>query len=79
MIGTTILNLNISPESTLAPIISFVADPGIVMLISVLVATFTLGLKRNFSMKEIMGHYTVATKDIAMILLIVAGAGALKQ
>ena len=79
LVGTTALNLNISPESSLAPLMAFVADPGIVMLVSVLIATYTLGLNRNFSMKEIMDLYTVATKDIAMILLIVAGAGALKQ
>lgn len=79
LVGTTALNLNISPESSLAPLIAFVADPGIVMLVSVLIATYTLGLNRNFSMKEIMDLYTLATKDIAMILLIVAGAGALKQ
>lgn len=79
LVATTALNLNIPVESSLAPIIAFVADPGIVMLISVLIATFTLGLRRNFTMKQIMDLYTVATKDIAMILLIVAGAGALKQ
>ncbi|WP_425636408.1 gluconate:H+ symporter [Algoriphagus yeomjeoni] len=79
LVGTTALNLNISSDSSLAPVIAFVADPGIVMLISVLIATFTLGLRRNFTMKQIMDLYTVATKDIAMILLIVAGAGALKQ
>ncbi|RAI83925.1 gluconate:H+ symporter [Algoriphagus yeomjeoni] len=79
LVGTTALNLNISSDSSLAPVIAFVADPGIVMLISVLIATFTLGLRRDFSMKQIMELYTVATKDIAMILLIVAGAGALKQ
>ncbi|MEB2784519.1 gluconate:H+ symporter [Algoriphagus persicinus] len=79
LVGTTGLNLNIPAESGLAPIVAFVADPGIVMLISVLIATYTLGLKRKFSMKQIMEIYTIATKDIAMILLIVAGAGALKQ
>ena len=79
LVSTTALNLNIPTESSLAPVIAFVADPGIVMLISVLIATFTLGLNRNFTMKKIMDLYTVATKDIAMILLIVAGAGALKQ
>lgn len=79
LVGTTALNLNIAEESPLAPFIHFVADPGIVMLVSVLIATYTLGLKRKFTMKQIMDLYTVATKDIAMILLIVAGAGALKQ
>lgn len=79
LVGTTALNLNSSEENPLGPLISFVADPGIVMLISVLIATFTLGLNRKYTMKQVMDLYTVATKDIAMILLIVAGAGALKQ
>lgn len=79
LVSTTALNLNIAPESSLGPIIRFIANPGIVMLISVLVATFTLGLKRGFKMTQLMDIYTIATKDIAMILLIVAGAGALKQ
>jgi len=79
LVGTTALNLNIAEESPLAPLIAFVADPGIVMLVSVLIATFTLGLNRGFKMNQLMNLYTVATKDIAMILLIVAGAGALKQ
>jgi Gnt-I system high-affinity gluconate transporter len=79
LVGTTALNLNIDSESNLAPFIQFIADPGIVMLISVLVATYTLGLRRKYKMIQLMDIYTVATKDIAMILLIVAGAGALKQ
>jgi len=79
LVGTTALNLNIDSESKLAPFIQFIANPGIVMLISVLVATYTLGLRRKYKMVQLMDIYTVATKDIAMILLIVAGAGALKQ
>lgn len=79
LVGMTALNLNTSTESSIAPLIGFVADPAIVMLISVLVATYTLGLRRNFKMTQLMDIYTIATKDIAMILLIVAGAGALKQ
>jgi Gnt-I system high-affinity gluconate transporter len=79
LIGTTALSLSTPEESPFAKLISFVADPGVVMLLSVLVATYTLGLRRNYTMSQLMDIYTVATKDIAMILLIVAGAGALKQ
>jgi Gnt-I system high-affinity gluconate transporter len=79
LVGTTALSLNTSEESPFAKLITFVADPGVVMLLSVLVATYTLGLRRKFSMSQLMDIYTIATKDIAMILLIVAGAGALKQ
>jgi Gnt-I system high-affinity gluconate transporter len=58
---------------------SFFGDASIVMLISVLVATFTLGTGTGKSIKEVMFIYGEAMKDIALILLIVAGAGVLKQ
>lgn len=79
LVATTALSLNTNTESALAPYVNFIADPAIVMLVSVLVATVSLGLNRGYKMTEIMNIYTIATKDIAMILLIVAGAGALKQ
>ena len=49
------------------------------MIVSVLAATFTLGMSMGKSMKDIAGIYSEAVKDIGMILLIIAGAGALKQ
>lgn len=55
------------------------ADPVIVMLLSLLVATISLGLNNGKSMKTIMGYFSDSVKDVALILLIVAGAGALKQ
>ena len=54
-------------------------DPAIVMLISLLLATYTLGIGIGKNMKTIMNFYSDAVKDVAVILLIVAGAGALKQ
>ncbi|MEL6534858.1 MAG: gluconate:H+ symporter [Bacteroidota bacterium] len=60
-------------------VIAFVSDPVIVMLVSLLIATVTLGFRQGLSIKSIMDGFSEAAKDIAMILLIVAGAGALKQ
>jgi Gnt-I system high-affinity gluconate transporter len=57
----------------------FLSNPDIVLLISLAVATYTLGLRMGMGMKRIMDIYGDAVKDIAMILLIMAGAGALKQ
>lgn len=57
----------------------FISDPVIVMLLSLLTATFTLGIHTGRSMKVIMDIYGDAIKDVALILLIVAGAGVLKQ
>ena len=49
------------------------------MLIALVVATFSLGIKKGRNMKQVMFTYSEAVKDIAMILLIIAGAGVLKQ
>lgn len=57
----------------------FLAEPSIVMLLTLCVTTFTLGIKMGKSMKQVMTIYGEAVKDIAMILLIIAGSGALKQ
>ncbi|MBI3720539.1 MAG: gluconate transporter [Sphingobacteriales bacterium] len=59
--------------------VQFIGDPVIVMLFSLLIITFTLGTGTKRSLKEIMNHYGDAIKDVSLILLVVAGAGALKQ
>jgi len=64
---------------TFQPVISFFAQPSIVMVIALAVATFSLGIKKERNMRQVMFVYGEAVKDIAMILLIIAGAGALKQ
>lgn len=79
LIATTVISLGLPESSPLRPLFGFLGDPGVVMLVSVLYATYSLGIRRKTSMKKLMDSYTQATKDIAMILLIVAGAGALKQ
>lgn len=79
LIATTVISLGLPESSPLRPLFGFLGDPGVVMLLSVLYATYSLGIRRKTSMKKLMDSYTQATKDIAMILLIVAGAGALKQ
>ena len=77
--ASTIIGLSSKLSPTLSSMIAFFGDPQIVMLISLAVGTFTLGLSNGYDMRKIMGFYGEATKDIAMILLIVSGAGALKQ
>ncbi|MDR1258919.1 MAG: gluconate:H+ symporter [Tannerellaceae bacterium] len=62
-----------------ASVMSFIGAPSIVMLIALIVATYTLGIRQGRSMKEVMTIYVDAVKDIAMILLIIAGSGIFKQ
>lgn len=68
-----------SGNEKLKSVFIFFANPMIVMLIALIYATFSLGIKQGISMKKIMTFYTDAIKDISIILLIVGGAGILKQ
>nr|WP_324256969.1 gluconate:H+ symporter [Cellvibrio fontiphilus] len=61
------------------PWVQLLSNSMIVLLIALALATYTLGIKRGMSMARVMAIYSDAIKDIAVILLIVAGAGALKQ
>lgn len=58
---------------------AFLGEPSIVMLVSLFTATVTLGVGMGKKITGIMNMYADAIKDIAMILLVMGGAGALKQ
>ncbi len=75
----TIITPRITSHGMLKSIFQFLSDPAIVMLLSLAIATYTLGLYMNMGMKKIMDTYGEAVKDIGMMLLIMSGAGALKQ
>ena len=75
LVGTTIAEVQL-PDS---PVVKFIADPAMVMLVAILVATYMLGIRRGKKIEEVMNVYGEAVKDVAMILLIIAGAGTLKE
>lgn len=79
LIVFTVLPIIITPSNHLKNILSFTGDPVIILLISLLFATYVLGIRNGHLLKTIMNYYNDAVKDIAVILLIIAGAGALKQ
>jgi len=60
-------------------LIVFLGNPMIVMLVSVMVALVTLGIGRGLKLGDLMNGSGTALREIAPILLIIAGAGALKQ
>jgi len=59
--------------------LKFIGSTTVVMVIAIVVATYLLGLKLGRSMVKVMSIYESAVKDIAMILLIIAGSGVFKQ
>ncbi len=75
LVGTTIAEVQM-PDSA---VVKFIADPAMVMLVAILVATYVLGIRRGKKIEEVMNVYGEAVKDVAMILLIIAGAGTLKE
>ena len=80
LIGTTVLQYFVKGQSVwIQNMVHFISEPLIIMLISLLVASYTLGIARGKKLTAVMNVYGEAVKDISMILLIITGAGALKQ
>jgi Gnt-I system high-affinity gluconate transporter len=79
LVAATVIPFMVKVPATWQPLIAFFGDPAIVMLISIAVATYTFGIRQKMSMKKIMEIYADSIKDIAVILLIIGSAGALKQ
>ncbi|WP_049723093.1 gluconate:H+ symporter [Gilvimarinus polysaccharolyticus] len=75
--STVLPDLATTPQQE--SLLRFVSHPLVVMLLALMIASYTLGVRRGTSIAALMNHYGEAVKDIAVILLIVAGAGALKQ
>lgn len=76
---SAILNVLLPDGSMIKEIGAILGNPSIAMLISVLVAIYTLGLKKGKKMKELMDSVGSGVTGITMVLLIIAGAGALKE
>lgn len=66
-------------DARLLPAVAFIGNPIIALLISVLVAVYTMGIARGKRMKDIMVNSEGAVRSIAMILFIIGGAGAFKE
>lgn len=79
LIGLSIAVDQFMQESSFKTILVFLGNPVIAMLISVLVAIYTLGLARGKKMISVMDSLSGSVSSITMILLIIAGAGALKE
>ncbi len=59
--------------------VAFIGQPTVVLLVSLIYATFSLGVVGRMNLKALMQAYGASLRDVSAILLILAGAGALKQ
>ena len=76
--STIVISL-ISVDNFLYSTIKFIGNPVIALLLTVLIGIYTLGIARGNSMEGIMKIFGTAVSGITMVLLIISGAGALKQ
>ncbi|GGI02288.1 MULTISPECIES: gluconate:H+ symporter [Mammaliicoccus] len=81
LISTVVDLLTGSPEnpSGILGFISFLGEAGTAMLISVLFAIYSMGVKRGHKITDVMDTLTNAIYPIGMMLLIIGGGGAFKQ
>ncbi|MFM9076473.1 MAG: gluconate transporter, partial [Bacteroidota bacterium] len=77
--SATIAGFILPDEGPAATVFAFIGDSSVAMLIALCAATWTLGLSRGMSMKQVMDIYAGAVRDVAMVVLIMGGAGGLKQ
>jgi Gnt-I system high-affinity gluconate transporter len=77
--ATTIIPVVFELDGGSKGLLQFISEPSIVMLIALIFATFALGIRPYRNMTQVMNIYVDAVKDVSIILLIVSGAGALKQ
>lgn len=76
---STLISFLIQEESILSKCINFIGNPVIALLLTLLLATYSLGISRGKTMNQIMKTYGNAVSGITMVLLVISGAGALKQ
>ena len=80
LIGTeTVLKMSMPANSMPVKIFAVLGDPSVALLITLAYAVYSLVLKRGKKLEPCMISMGEAAKDISLILLIIAGAGALKQ
>ncbi|RAV98912.1 gluconate:H+ symporter [Pseudochryseolinea flava] len=76
---TTLLSKIFAGNQHAEQALLFIAEPNQAMLLTIVIVTYTLGIRTGKKLSSIMMIYAEAVKDIAMILLIIGSAGILKQ
>jgi Gnt-I system high-affinity gluconate transporter len=80
LIGTaTVLRLVMPVNSWPVRFFNILGDPSIALLLTLAYSVYALVLKKGKKMAACMNSLGEAAKDISLILLIIAGAGALKE
>jgi len=76
---STIAGFLLAEDNVIRKVLGYIGNPVVAMLLSVLFAVYTLGLARGRKITDIMNSLSHSVISITMIMLLIAGAGALKQ
>lgn len=76
---STISGFFLEKENIIRIISGYIGNPIVALLFSVLFAVYFLGIKRGRKLSEVMESLTHSVVSITTIMLLIAGAGALKQ
>lgn len=79
IIIATVAKYALPARNLFSTLIQFIGNPDLAMVISLIFAVVVLGVHRGTAMKKIGQSMENAVKQIAMMLLIIGGAGAFKQ
>ena len=69
----------LSPNNFIFKILQFTGQPVFALFIAVIFAVYFLGIKRKYTIDEIMKWLASSIESIAMIMMIIAAGGAFKQ
>jgi Gnt-I system high-affinity gluconate transporter len=75
----TIAGFLLPEGNAVRKVLGWIGNPVFAMLLSVLFAIYTLGIARGRKINDIMNSLAHSVTSITMIMLLIAGAGALKQ
>lgn len=76
---STVAGFLLNEDNIIRKAFGYIGNPVIAMLVSVLFAVYTLGLARGRKIGDIMNSLTHSVVSLTVIMLLIAGAGALKQ
>ena len=76
---TTVSGGLVERDTPAGKLVAFCSDPDVVMIASLVFASFSLGLLRGRTLPKVMQTFSAAIGDVGSILLVIAGSGAFKE
>jgi GntP family gluconate:H+ symporter len=79
MLGRALADILLNKRNAVRPVLDFLGDPFVALLLAVLLALFTFGYLRGFSRKKVGDLVSASLPPIAGIIFIIGAGGGFKQ